>query len=94
MCLYVRNTIESKTLSVLHKEDYEVPCCILRPKRGYSNIIAGVIYHPPGANNTAMKEHIKSSLEIIDIHVIQIVAKLWLVILTNSILNQLRNFLT
>jgi hypothetical protein len=24
-----------------------------------------VLYHPPGANNTAMKEHLKSSLEII-----------------------------
>ena len=63
---------ESKTLSVLHNEDYEVLWCILRPKRlpqGFSNIIAGVLYHPPRANNTAM-------------------------ILTNSILNQLRNFLT
>jgi exonuclease III len=71
VCLYVKNTIESKTLSVLHKEDYEVLWCILRPKRlprGFSNIIAGVLYHPPGANNTAMKEHFKSSLEIIETH--------------------------
>jgi hypothetical protein len=45
--------------------------CILRPKRlprGFSNIIAGVLYHPPGANNIAMKEHLKSSLEIIETH--------------------------
>jgi hypothetical protein len=66
----VRNTIESKTLSVLHNEDYEVLWCILRQKRlprGFSNIITGVLYHPPGANNTAMKEHLKSSLEIIEI---------------------------
>ncbi|CAB4011776.1 Hypothetical predicted protein [Paramuricea clavata] len=71
VCLYVKNTIESKTLSILHKEDYEVLWCILRPKRlprGFSNTIAGVLYHPPGANNTAMKEHLKSSLEIIETH--------------------------
>ena len=56
-------------MPVLHKEDYEVLWCILRPERlprGFSNIIAGVLYHPPGANNTAMKEHLKSSLEIIE----------------------------
>ena len=71
VCLYVKNTIESKTLPVLHKEDYEVLWCILQPKRlprGFSNIIAGVLYHPPGANNIAMKEHLKSSLEIIETH--------------------------
>ena len=71
VCLYVKNTIESKTLPVLYKEDYEVLWCILRPKRlprGFSNIIAGVLYHPPGANNIAMKEHLKSSLEIIETH--------------------------
>ncbi len=34
---------------------------MLRPKRlpcGYSNIIVGVLYHPPGTNNIAMKDHL------------------------------------
>ena len=69
VCLYVKNAIETKILSVLHNDEYEVLWCILRLKRlprGFSNIIAGVLYHPPGANNTEMKEYLKSSLETIE----------------------------
>ena len=69
VCLYVKNIIESKTLSVLHNDEYEVLWCMLRPKhlpQGYSNIIVGVLYHPPGANNMAMKDHLKSSLKLIE----------------------------
>jgi hypothetical protein len=69
VCLYVKNTIESKTLSILENHEHEVLWCILRPKRlprGFSNIIAGVLYHPPGANNIEMKDHLKLSLEIIE----------------------------
>lgn len=65
----MKNAIETKILSVLDNDEYEVLWYILQPKhlpRGYSNIIAGVLYHPPGANNTEVKEHLKSSLETIE----------------------------
>ena len=42
VCLYVKNSIESKILTDLYNDDHEVLWCLLRPKRlprGFSHII-------------------------------------------------------
>ena len=69
VCLYVKNSIESKILTDLYNDYHEVLWCLLRPKRlprGFSHIIAAVVYHPPDANNISMKEYLKNSLEFIE----------------------------
>ena len=42
---------------------------LVRPKRlprGFSNIVVGVVYHPPDADCSAMKEYIRVSLEKVE----------------------------
>ena len=53
----------------LHDDDYEILWLLLRPKRlprGFSNIVVAVIYHPPTADNTTMRDHLKNSLECVE----------------------------
>ena len=56
VCLYAKNSIQCKILPDLHSDNHEVLWVELRPNRlprGFSNIIAAVIYHPPDADNAA-----------------------------------------
>ena len=65
VCLYAKNSIQCKILPDLHSVNHEVLWVELRPNRlprGFSNIIAAVIYHPPDADNTAKRDYLRSSL--------------------------------
>lgn len=65
----MKDSIQCKTLPDLHNDDYKVLWLILKPKRlprGFSNFIAAVLYHPPDADNAAVREYLKSSLENVE----------------------------
>ena len=69
VCLYVKDSIQCHILSDFHHDDHEVLWADLRLHRlprGLSNIIAGVLYHPPEANNLSKAEYVKSCLERIE----------------------------
>ena len=63
--MYVKDSTQCKVLSDLHHEDHEALWAALRPTRlprGFSNIIVGVVYQPPDANDSAMRDYLVSSL--------------------------------
>ena len=65
VCMYVKDSTQCKVLSDLHHEDHEALWAALRPTRlprGFSNIIVGVVYQPPDANDSAMRDYLVSSL--------------------------------
>ena len=64
VCMYVKDSTQCKVLSDLHHEDHEALWADLRPirlPRGFSNIIVGVVYQPPDANDSAMRDYLVSS---------------------------------
>ena len=70
VCAFIEDSIECKTLLDLHDDDYEILWLLLRPKRlprGFSNIVVAVIYHLPTADNTTMRDHLKNSLECVEV---------------------------
>ena len=69
VCMYVKESIECRVLSNLHHIDHEVLRADLRPQRlprGFSNIIVGVVYQPPDANDATMKDYLITSLENVE----------------------------
>ncbi|XP_068671085.1 uncharacterized protein [Montipora foliosa] len=69
VCMYVRNSIQCNILSDLRNDDHEALWVDTKPRRlprNFSNIIVGVIYHPPSANDNTMKEYLLSSLESLE----------------------------
>ncbi|CAH3040127.1 unnamed protein product [Pocillopora meandrina] len=65
VCMYVKDSTQCKILSDLHHEDHEALWATLRPTRlprGFSNIIVGMVYQPPNANDSAMRDYLVSSL--------------------------------
>ena len=69
VCMYVRNSIQCNILSDLRNDDHEALWVDIKPRRlprNFSNIIVGVVYHPPSANDNTMKEYLLSSLESLE----------------------------
>ncbi|XP_068757749.1 uncharacterized protein [Montipora capricornis] len=69
VCLCAKNSIQCMILPDLHSDNHEVLWVELRPNRlprGFSNIIAAVIYHPPDANNAAKRDYLRSSLTTVE----------------------------
>ena len=65
VCLYVKSSINCSVLADYYHPDHEVLWADLRPRRlprGFSNIIVGVIYQYPDADDSAMKDYLISSL--------------------------------
>ena len=65
VCLYVKSSINCSVLADYYHPDHEVLWADLRPRRlprGFSNIIVGVIYQYPDADDAAMKDYLISSL--------------------------------
>ena len=63
--MYVKDSTQCKVLSDLHHEDLEALWADLRSirlPRGFSNIIVGVVYQPPDANDSAMGDYLVTSL--------------------------------
>ena len=70
--MYVKDSIQCKVLSDLHHEDHEALWADLRPirlPRGFSNIIVGVVYQPPDANDSAMRDYLVTSLMSLEANV-------------------------
>ena len=54
VCMFIKGSIISQELTELQSEEHEVLWLNVRPRRlprGFSSIIIGVVYHPPGADN-------------------------------------------
>ncbi|XP_068757688.1 uncharacterized protein [Montipora capricornis] len=67
--MYVKNSMQCNILSDLRNDDHEVLWVDIKPGRlphNFSNIIVGVVYHPPSANDNTMKEYLLSSLESLE----------------------------
>ena len=65
VCLYAKSSINCSVLTNYHHPDHEVLWADLRPSRlprRFWNIIVGVIYQYPDADDAAMKEYLISSL--------------------------------
>lgn len=82
--MYVKDSTQCKVLSDLHHEDHEALSADLRPirlPRGFSNIIVGVVYQPPDANDSAMRDYLVTSLMSLEANFLT-VPLFWLVTLT------------
>ena len=69
ICAYVNHNMDNYSqLNELNCcEDHEILWLRLRPRRltrGFSCIIAAVIYHPPGADEKSIREHLFQSLTL------------------------------
>ena len=61
--------MQCNILSDLRNDDHEVLWIDIEPRRlprNFSNIIVGVVYHPPCTNDNTMKEYLLSSLESLE----------------------------
>lgn len=65
VCLYSKESTKIKVLDQFDETDLEVLWVHTRPRRlprGIPCIVTGTVYHPPGANNNIMTEHLANSL--------------------------------
>ena len=65
VCLYVKSSLNCSVLADYYHPNHEALWADLRPRhlpRGFSNIIVGVVYQYPDANDAAMKDYLMSSL--------------------------------
>lgn len=65
VCLYVKSSIKCSVLADYYHPDHEALWADLglrRLPRGFSNIIVGVVYQYPDADDVAMKDYLISSL--------------------------------
>jgi len=56
-------------LTTLRKNEYRSLWTDIKPRRlprNFSNIIVGMVYHPPCTNDNTMKEYLLSSLESLE----------------------------
>ena len=70
VCAYIRKTIKFKTVDNLLNENFEVLWLKLNPTRlprGIPNIILGVLYHPPSANDHLMINYLLECLTCIEV---------------------------
>ena len=69
VCAYIRKTIKFQTLNDLSNEDFEALWLNLNPSRlprGISNIILGLVYHPPSADDRLMINYLFESLTCVE----------------------------
>ena len=69
VCMFIKDSIISQELTDLQSDDHEVLWLNVRPRRlprGFSSIIIGVVYHPPGADNESMRDYIRDCLTKIE----------------------------
>ena len=74
VCAYIRKTIKFQTLNDLSNEDFEALWLNLNPSRlprGISNIILGVVYHPPSADDRLMINYLFESLTCVEAHTVK-----------------------
>ncbi len=69
VCAYVRKTIKYHVLENLFDASFEVLWLTLRPSRlprGITNVIVGIMYHPPSADDPSMIHYLHESLTSIE----------------------------
>ena len=69
VCACIRKTIKFQTLNDLSNEDFEALWLNLNPSRlprGISNIILGVVYHLPSADDCLMINYLFESLTCVE----------------------------
>ena len=67
--IYIRDSIQYSLLDELMDASFEVLWIKVRPSclpRGFSSIIVGTVYHPPGSDNSAMLNYLMNSLSSIE----------------------------
>ena len=69
VCAYVRKTIKYHVLENLFNVSFKVLWLTLRPSwlpRGITNVIVGIVYHPPSADDPLMIHYLYESLTSIE----------------------------
>ena len=69
VCIYIRDSIQYSLLDKLMDASFEVLWIKVRPSRlprGFSSIIVGTVYHPPGSDNSAMLNYSMNSLSSVE----------------------------
>lgn len=69
VCTYIKNSIRFTVLGDLSDPDFEAPWLKVRPNRlprGFSDIIVGLIYHPPSSNNSLISNYLMTSLSAVE----------------------------
>ena len=65
VCMFIKDSIISQELTELQSDENVVLWLNARPRRlprGFSSIIIGVVYHPPGADNKSMRDYMRDCL--------------------------------
>ena len=68
VCVYVKYLLPLTPLNHLSDPNFETLWLLLKPQRlprGLNSIILGVIYHPPGNNDTDLQAHVTENLDSI-----------------------------
>ena len=68
VCVYVKDLLPLTPLNHLSDPNFETLWLLLKPQRlpcGLNSIILGVIYHPPGNNDTDLQAHVTENLDSI-----------------------------
>ena len=69
VCMFIKNTLKFTVLEDLEEADFEALWIKMTPSRlprGYNSIVVGTIYHPPRANDPAMREYLTKCLSYIE----------------------------
>jgi len=69
VCMYIKDSIQFKTLEDLMNDQFEVLWTELRPSRlprGITSIVIGTIYHPPSATDVPMLDYLYNCLSLIE----------------------------
>ena len=69
VCIYIKDSINYSVINELADTSFEVLWVRMYPSRlprGFNNLVVGVLYHPPGADNAAMLEYLSHCLSFIE----------------------------
>ena len=71
VCIYIKDSIRYTAINELADTSFEVLWVHLhlrRLPRGFSNLVVGVVYHPPRSDNAAMLDYLSNCLSYIESH--------------------------
>lgn len=69
VCIYIKDSIQLKTLEDLMDDQFEVLWTQIRPTRlprGITSIVIGTLYHPPSATDTPIPDFLYNCLSVIE----------------------------
>ena len=71
VCIYIKDSIRYTAINELADTSFEalwVHLHLRRLPRGFSNLVVGVVYHPPRSENAAMLDYLSNCLSYIESH--------------------------